>query len=106
MPEMPANGGHLQISGRSPSSTFGHFRGEIAESLWRIFEIFPFLGDRDQRPGSIYTAWCAEVERERCPLLGYGWRYNGDMDDFRRIRQFVEGIGGIWRAWCRNGNLD
>src|SRR5437899_11158509 len=33
MPEMPANGGLLQIGGRSLDSTFGHFRREIAESL-------------------------------------------------------------------------
>jgi hypothetical protein len=30
MPEMPANGGLLQIGSRSPDSKFGHFQGEIA----------------------------------------------------------------------------
>ena len=29
----------------------GRCRREIADSLRRIFEIFPFLGDRDRRPG-------------------------------------------------------
>jgi hypothetical protein len=57
MLEMTANGGLLQIGGRSPDSKFGHFQGEIFDSLRRIFEISPFLGDRDRRPGSICTAW-------------------------------------------------
>jgi hypothetical protein len=54
---MPANGGLLRIDSRSPDSEFGHFRLGIADSLRPIFEIFPFLGDRGRRPGSIYTAW-------------------------------------------------
>ncbi len=54
---MPANGGLLRIGSRSPDSEFGHFRLGIAVSLRPIFEVFPFLGDRGQRPGSIYTAW-------------------------------------------------
>jgi hypothetical protein len=29
----------------------------IADSLWRIFEKFPFLGDWGRRTGSICTAW-------------------------------------------------
>src|SRR5882757_4277119 len=39
-------------------------QSEIADSLWQIFEIFPFLGDDGRRPGSIYTAWrrCAPAE--------------------------------------------
>jgi hypothetical protein len=45
MLKMPANGGLLHIGGRSPGSKFGHFQGKIADSLRRIFEIFPFLGD-------------------------------------------------------------
>jgi hypothetical protein len=56
MPEMLANGGLLRIGGRSPGSEFGQFQSEIADSLRRIFEIFPFLGDSDRRLGSIYTA--------------------------------------------------
>ena len=59
IPEMPANGGLLRSCGRSPDSKFGHFQGEIADSLRRIFEIFPFLGDGGWRPGSICTAWRA-----------------------------------------------
>jgi hypothetical protein len=51
MLKMPANGGLLHIGGRSPGSKFGHFQGKIADSLRRIFEIFPFLGDDDWRPG-------------------------------------------------------
>src|ERR1700676_331813 len=33
------------------------FQRKIADSLRLIFEIFPFLGDGDRRPGSIYSAW-------------------------------------------------
>ncbi len=51
----------LRIDGRSPDSEFGHFRSEIADSLRRIFEIFPFLGDRSWRPGSIYYCVAGEV---------------------------------------------
>ena len=59
MLERRANGGLLRFSGRSPNAESGHFRREIADSLRRIFEIFPFSGDRDRRLGSIYTAWRA-----------------------------------------------
>jgi hypothetical protein len=31
MLEMPANGGLLQIGGRSPDTKYGHFQGEIAD---------------------------------------------------------------------------
>jgi hypothetical protein len=31
---------------------------EIGESLWRILEIFPFLGDASRRRRAISTAWC------------------------------------------------
>jgi len=37
-------------------SQFSDLKGEIAESLQRIFEIFLFLGDGERRPGSIHTA--------------------------------------------------
>jgi len=50
--QMPANGGLLRFSSRSPGSEFGHFGNEIADSLRRIFETFPFLGDGERRPGS------------------------------------------------------
>ena len=36
---------------------FGDSQGEIADSLCRIFEKLPFLGDCARRPGSIGTAW-------------------------------------------------
>jgi len=57
--EMPANGGLLRIGYRSPGSEIGRCGSEIADSLRRIFEIFPFLGDSDRRLGSIGTAWRA-----------------------------------------------
>ena len=56
---MPANCGLLQIGAPSPSSQFRQSESEIADSLWWIFEIFPFSGDSDRRPGSIRTAWRA-----------------------------------------------
>src|SRR5216684_6468899 len=59
MAEMPANGGLLRFRNRSPGSQFGYFGSEIADSLRRRFEIFPFLGDEGRRPGSIGTAWRA-----------------------------------------------
>jgi hypothetical protein len=62
---MPANGGLLRIGGRSPGSGFGQFQSEIADSLRRPFEIFPFLGDEGRRRGSIGTAWPVR----RCYLL-------------------------------------
>ena len=43
--------------GRSLDAEFGQSRSEIADSLRRILEIFPFSGDRDRRRGSICTAW-------------------------------------------------
>src|ERR1700730_13691743 len=56
---MAANWGLLQIGAPSPSSQFRQSESEIADSLWWIFEIFPFSGDSDRRPGSIRTAWRA-----------------------------------------------
>src|ERR1700682_219778 len=55
--EMPANCGVLRFNGWSPGTDLGHFRLGLAASLRRILEIFPFLGDRHRRPGSIRTAW-------------------------------------------------
>ena len=55
--EMPANGGLLRIGYRSPGSEIGRCGTQIADSLRRIFGIFPFLGDSDRRPSSIGTAW-------------------------------------------------
>jgi hypothetical protein len=57
MPQRPANSGLLRIGYRSPGSGIGVSGSEIADSLRRIFEIFPFSGDWDRRPGSIGTAW-------------------------------------------------
>src|ERR1700730_17314780 len=54
---MPAIGGLLRIGSLSPDSRLSQFRPGIADSLWPIFEIFPFSGDCGRRPGSIYTVW-------------------------------------------------
>jgi hypothetical protein len=51
--EKPANGGILRSIGHSPGSKFGALRVQIAESLRTDIQIFPFLGDRRWRPGSI-----------------------------------------------------
>jgi hypothetical protein len=72
--EMPANGGLLQIGGRSPDTTFGSFQDEIADSLRRIFEIFPFRGDCGWRPGSIYTAWRIGQSISLCTLVVLAFR--------------------------------
>jgi hypothetical protein len=52
----PATGGLLQFSRWSPDSQFDGARPEIPESLQPFFEIFPFSGDGDRRPGLIYIA--------------------------------------------------
>src|ERR1700676_5486809 len=62
MPQRPANCGLLRIGYRSPGSGIGVSGSEIADSLRRIFEIFPFSGDWRRRPGSICTA---------CPSMQY-----------------------------------
>jgi hypothetical protein len=74
---MPANGGLLRIGNRSPDSEFGHFRLEIADSLRPIFEIFPFSGDRDRRPGLIYTAWSSLQWNvvKFCALAAGSWEF-------------------------------
>jgi len=48
--------GSCEFGGWSLDSGFGRFRLGLADSLRRIFEIFPFSGDSDRRPGSIRTA--------------------------------------------------
>ena len=69
--ETPANGGLLRIGYRSPGSQISRCGSEIADSLRRVFEIFPFLGDSDRRPGSIGTAWprwqCERLDSRRRP---------------------------------------
>ena len=67
--EMPANGGLLRIGYRSPGSQIGRCGSEIADSLRRIFEIFPFLGDSDRRPSSIGTAWAVAAPENRPRLV-------------------------------------
>ena len=60
IPEMPANGGLLRIGGWSLDSGSGRFRLGLADSLRRIFEIFPFsetaTGDQ-VRSGLRGPAW-------------------------------------------------
>jgi len=53
---MPANSGLLKMPARSLVSKVAQSQGEIVDSLWRIFEIFPFLRDAVRRPGAISTA--------------------------------------------------
>src|SRR5207249_2002359 len=53
--EVPANGRLLQIYFLSLYSKFAQSPSEIADSLWLVIEIFPFLGDAGWRPGSIST---------------------------------------------------
>src|ERR1700722_3558276 len=48
--------GSCEFGGWSLDSGFGRFRLGLADILRRIFEIFPFSGDSDRRPGSIRTA--------------------------------------------------
>jgi hypothetical protein len=52
MPQRPANGRLLRIGYRSPGSGIGLSGREIAESLRRIFEIFPFLRESGRRLGT------------------------------------------------------
>src|SRR5258708_37721143 len=72
--QMPANCGFLRICALSPSSQFAQSQSEIADSLWRIFEIFPFLGDGGRRSGSIYTAWGIGQSISLCTLVVLAFR--------------------------------
>jgi hypothetical protein len=49
MPKVPAEYGLLQVCALSLYSKFRQSVSEIGESLWRILEIFPFLGDASRR---------------------------------------------------------
>jgi adenylate cyclase len=60
--ERPANGGLSLIRHQSPGSSFRRSRSQIADSLRRIFEKLPFLGDCGRRRGSIYTAWPVSLD--------------------------------------------
>jgi hypothetical protein len=55
--EMATDSGILQSGGRSLHSQMCGLRVEFAESLRPPPRIFPFLGDRRRRLGSIATAW-------------------------------------------------
>ena|ERR1700730_11596717 len=66
---MPAIGGLLRIGSRSPDSRLSQFRPGIADSLWPIFEIFPFSGDCGRRPGSIYTVWPNRHRARRSTMI-------------------------------------
>ncbi len=56
MLQRPANGGLLRIGYQSPGSEIGVSGSEIADSLRRIFEIFPFSGD--WRPETGFDMHC------------------------------------------------
>src|SRR5437868_1997866 len=79
---MPTNCGFLRIYAPSPSSQLAQSQSEIVESLRRIFEIFPFLGDDGRRPGSIHTPWrtrqCKSVVIRVAARFGYGGSYAAD----------------------------
>jgi hypothetical protein len=49
MPKVPAKCGILQVCALSLYSKIQQPVREIGESLWRILEIFPFLGDASRR---------------------------------------------------------
>ena len=83
--ETPANGGLLRIGYRSPGSQIGRCGSEIADSLRRIFEIFPFLGDCDRRPGSI------GLRGRVCSVT-------------RQILQCRPFVGGVYRLEEQNGH--
>jgi hypothetical protein len=65
--EKPTNGGFLTISDRSLVSQFTQFESEIAESLWHLFEIFPFCG-RLARDGCdpYWAVWAAVSFEQIC----------------------------------------
>ena len=54
--EMGAISRFLQIFLLSLYAKIAQSGSEIADSLWVMFEIFPFFGDASRRPGSIDTA--------------------------------------------------
>jgi hypothetical protein len=72
--EIPANGAFLQIEAPSLHYQFGQSKSETAESLWRMFQIFPFSGDTDRRPGSICTAWRIGQSISLCTLIVLAFR--------------------------------
>ena len=67
--EKPANGALLQSLAPSLHSQFGQSKSEIVIVSDRLFEIFPFLGDSDRRPGSIRTAWRTGQSISLCTLI-------------------------------------
>src|ERR1700684_1823823 len=55
---MPANSDFSTILAQCLPTQYTQSEGEVAESLWQLFEIFPFLRDASERRGAISTAWC------------------------------------------------
>jgi hypothetical protein len=66
--EKPANGGLLRIRHRSPGSGLRCFLTQIAGSLRRTFEKFPFLGDGDRLAG-------LRQKSEVAPAMTSYWDY-------------------------------
>jgi hypothetical protein len=83
--EKPANGGLLRFIGQSPDSKFRALWAQIAESLRTNIQIFPFLGDRYRRPGSISTPW---------PTRQCKWWYIEIMADGQVVLVTTEPLGG------------
>jgi hypothetical protein len=102
--ERPANGGLLRTSHQSPGSDFGHSQREIADSLRRTFEKFPFFGDCVRRLGSICTTrakltwsdapfWAPHLFSEPSFRLSRGPKRSPSLN-FTRVRRagVVEGL--------------
>jgi hypothetical protein len=101
--ERPANGGLLRINPQSPGSDFGHSPSEMADSLRRTFEKFPFLGDRGRRQGSICTAWraCSATRR----ILRLGRRQVGNAEPALPRRDYSAKAQNPWDIRQQFGNL-
>ena len=52
----------------SLASRFAQSQREITDSLWLMFEIFPFFRDAGPRPGAIVAAWCGTESDSTNPM--------------------------------------
>ena len=55
--KLPPIAGFFELAADLQAPTSHNSEAKNADSLRRMFEIFPFLGDCDRRLGSICTAW-------------------------------------------------